>query len=82
MTEHMPAQLAQFERELASDHELVGRIMAELPHVEEPKRVLIRCSPENADRAIARALAGAVVQKEICKIQIENNDAETEIRCD
>jgi hypothetical protein len=68
---HTPEQVFRFERELAADAALVARVLATVPPApEEPKRVLIRCSRENADRAIARALARAVVFCELSTVEI------------
>lgn len=51
-----PQQLA-FERELSQHPQLVERILRELPPVQiEPERV-IKCSPENIERATCRAVA-------------------------
>jgi hypothetical protein len=65
--------LARFERELLGAPALVEAILVRsdaFPAVqEEPERV-IRCRAENLDRAIARALARAVVLKEFWRLEM------------
>ena len=66
----MTAQQAAFKRALVGDQALVDAVLNEIPPVlEEPER-LIRCSPENLERAICRALARAAIWGECWKIEI------------
>jgi len=74
MTEHVLEQLRQFERELAADPALCGRILAELPAVPTAPERVIRTSSENVDRAIARALARAVLFCELSTVEMVRED--------
>jgi hypothetical protein len=67
----MSRDAAHFARELAAHPglpEAIFRRWGEPP--EEPQRVLIRCSRENTDQAIARTLARAVVFCELSTVEI------------
>jgi hypothetical protein len=68
--EHQPEQLRRFERELRDDPELCDRIFAEFAGADEEERI-IKTSPQNADRAIARAIARAVELGGVWRIEIE-----------
>ena len=57
MTSHVPAQLGEFEHQLSQDPALVEEILQTLPPVEVERERIIRCSPENLERAICRAFA-------------------------
>jgi hypothetical protein len=75
-----PSQLREFRAELQANPALCERALALLREpTPEPKCVLVRCSRENVDRAILRALARAVIHRGVCEIEIEKNDAETKI---
>lgn len=73
-------EAARYERELLTNPELAEEILHRLgPLAELERRVLIRCSRENVDRAIAKALARAVAHREVCKIEIESCDDERKV---
>jgi hypothetical protein len=64
------SNLARYDRELLANPELVEYIMRELPPVtEEPERV-IRCSAQNVERAVCRALARAVAWGECWRVEL------------
>jgi hypothetical protein len=70
MSAHEPEQQRQFGAELQQDSALCGRVLETLPPVEvEPKRI-IRCSPENIERAICRAFARCREWGEFWKIEV------------
>jgi hypothetical protein len=65
-----PAQLRELRAELRGNPALADLILATLRMVpEEPERVL-RCSGENAERAVCRALALADVRREVWRVEI------------
>jgi len=75
-----PAQLRDFRSEFQASPELCERALGVLGEpAPEPKRGSIRCSRENVDRAICRALAHAAVHRGIYTVEIEGKDAETKI---
>jgi len=62
--------VGRYARDFSQHPALAEGILARLPPVEvEPERV-IRCSPENADRAICRALARAVVDGNLWRLEV------------
>lgn len=64
-----PAQLAAFERELRDNPALVEEILAAFPPVEVEADRVIRCSRENTDQAVARAIAKAAALGEFWRIE-------------
>lgn len=65
----VPEQVRRFERELSKDPQLVERVLQTLPPVPAEREGVIRTSAENVGRAIARALARAVVNGECWKVE-------------
>lgn len=66
----MIAQLVSFEQALLQAPAVVTRILCDLPPLEADRERIIRCSRENVDIAIARAVARAVVNGEFWRVEI------------
>lgn len=66
----MSRQLESFEHELLADPALVERILATLPPVEDEQERIIRCSPENLERAICRAIARCRERGEFWRVEV------------
>jgi hypothetical protein len=69
---HTPEQVCRFECELAKNPALVERILQSLPPAPAQPERIIRCSRENVDLAICRALARVVVNAQPWRIEITN----------
>jgi hypothetical protein len=62
--------IADIERQILGAPELAEVILSDLPLVEVPPERIIRCSPENLDKALARALAKCREFGELWKVEI------------
>lgn len=67
------ADTANYERDLLTDPRLADLILARpdiFPSAQDEPDRIIRCSAENADRAICRALARGLISLEVWRVQV------------
>jgi hypothetical protein len=76
----MTNDAARYQRELQAEPVLALRILRAMSALPEGPERVIRCSQQNAERAVARALARATVQGQIWRVEIEEGTGDYEKR--